>query len=69
MKIDLGNGKLELIIVMVICAIAVTMLAIVEFNRSLEVIEAENKCVAELIQLSVNRKDIITKDGECYVIN
>lgn len=69
MKIDLGNGKLELIIVMVICAIAVIMLAIVEFNRSLEVIEAENKCVAELIQLGVNRKDIITKDGECYVIH
>lgn len=67
MKISLDNGKFEFLLAMIMCAIVLTTFAAVEFNRSLEVIAAENDCIAELIQLGEHRKDIITKDGECYV--
>lgn len=67
MKIDLDNGKFEFLLTVIICAIVLTTFAVIEFNRSLEVIAAENECIAELIQLGEHRKDIIAKDGECYV--
>lgn len=69
MKISLDNGKFEFLLAMIMCAIVLTTLAVVEFNRSLEMLEAEHKCIAELIQLGVERKDIIPDDGECYVLN
>ena len=30
-------------------------------------IDAENKCVKELIALEVPRSEIATKDGECFI--
>lgn len=34
-----------------------------------EVIKQENQCIAELIELGIKRKEIITDNGDCYVRN
>lgn len=37
------------------------------WSKSQQRIADENKCIAELVELGIERSEIITDDGVCYV--
>lgn len=37
------------------------------WNKAQQHIADENKCIAELVELGIERSEIIADDGECYV--
>lgn len=49
--------------------IGLTVSSMSDSNIAVEMsnIDAENKCVKELIALEVPRSEIATKDGECFI--
>lgn len=55
------NTVLFLVVILMITSVGITL------NKALNQIGAENKCIAEHIQLGIERSDIIAKNGECYI--
>lgn len=47
--------------------LAVADLGYSSFKYEMQLKAAESKCIAKFIKYEVERKDIITKEGKCYV--
>lgn len=53
----------------IVCLSAIVLLAfgIAALNQALNVIDAENECIRDLVSQGAERKDIQTENGKCYL--
>lgn len=53
----------------IVCFSAIVILAfgIAALNQALNVIDAENECIRDLVSQGAERKDIQTENGKCYL--